>query len=80
MPVQAITGALTGISTGLLGIGVGLLVLTLAAGGICMYFSWMDTHVGGLIKRILVSSLMGSTLLGSSGALGLWLGGLFGLH
>lgn len=79
MPTAAITGAITGISTGLLAIGLSLLVLTLAAGGICMYFSWMDTHMGGLIKKILISSLLGSTLLGSSGALGIWLGGLFGL-
>jgi hypothetical protein len=67
------------ISTGLLGIGVGLNVLTLAAGGIAMYFSWFDTHVGGLIKKVLLSLLAGNTMLGLSGALGLWLGGKFGL-
>jgi hypothetical protein len=67
------------IATGLLGIGVGLTVLTLAMGGIAMYFSWMDTHIGGLIKKILISSLGGGAMLGMSGALGLWLGGKFGL-
>jgi hypothetical protein len=54
--------------TGLLGIGVGLTVLTLAMGGIAMYF-----------KKILMSSLGGGAMLGMSGALGLWLGGKFGL-
>ena len=51
------------IATGLLGIGVGLTVLTLAMGGIAMYFSWMDTHIGGLIKKILMSSLGGGAPL-----------------
>jgi hypothetical protein len=54
-------------------------LLTLAMGGIAMYFSWMDTHIGGPIKKILMSPLGGGAMLGMSGALGLWLGGKFGL-
>jgi hypothetical protein len=80
MPVDPVIAAFNGISLGLLTVGVALLVFTLAAAGICMYFAWFDTHIGGFIKRILIASLGGSTLLGGSGALGVWLGGLFGLH
>jgi len=39
------------ISTGLLGIGVGLNVLTLAAGGIAMYFSWLTPTSADSSKR-----------------------------
>ena len=80
MPVTPIVDAFNGISVGLLAIGVALLVFTLAAAGICMFFSWFDTHIGSFIKRILIASLGGSALLGGSGALGVWLGGLFGMH
>jgi hypothetical protein len=61
-------------------IGVALQVFTLAAAGICMYFWWFDTHIGSFVKRILIASLGGSALLGGSGALGVRLGGLFGMH
>ena len=54
-------------------------MLTLAAAGLCLMFAWMDTHIGGFIKRVFLSVLAGSTLLGGSGALGLWLSGLFGM-
>jgi hypothetical protein len=80
MDLSNIGTAFKDIATGLLGVGVGLLVLTLAAGGIAMFFSWMDSHVGSIIKRVLTSALLGSTFLGGAGALGLWLGGKFGLH
>ncbi|MDQ6671040.1 MAG: hypothetical protein M3069_09860 [Chloroflexota bacterium] len=79
MPTAAIVGALNGISQGLLLIGGAVLVLTLAMAGLCMMFSWMDTHIGGFIKRVFLSAVGGATLLGGSGALGLWLSGLFGL-
>jgi len=79
MPTASIVSAINGISAGLLILGGGILVLTLAAAGLCLMFAWMDTHIGGFIKRVFLSVLTGSTLLGGSGALGLWLSGLFGM-
>ncbi len=79
MDVSSIGTAFKEIATALLGLGVGLTVLSLAAGGIAMYFSWLDSHIGSLIKRVIGSVLMGSALLGGAGAIGLFLGPKFGL-
>jgi hypothetical protein len=79
MPIDGIKSAIDGITTGLVALGLGTLILTLAAGGLCMYFAWFDTHLGGLIKRIMLCAIAGSAMLGGSGLLGRWLGGLFGL-
>ena len=80
MPVAPIVAAFNGIATGLALLGVALLTLTLAMCGIAMFFSWFDTHIGGFLKRVLIAALGGSAFLGGAGAMGVWLGGLFGLH
>ena len=57
MPTAAIVSALNGISTGLLVVGGGVLVLTLAAAGLCLMFAWMDTHIGGFITGLVLTLL-----------------------
>jgi hypothetical protein len=79
MDLTQLATALKSIATGLLGLGGGMTVLTLAAGGVAMYTTWMDVHVAGFIKKLMVSVLGGSVLLGLSGALGLWLAAQFGM-
>jgi hypothetical protein len=79
MPVQQLAAALMSISTGLLALGGGMTVLTLAGGGIAMYTSWLDVHVAGFVKKLFMSVLGGSALLGMSGVLGIWLASQFGM-
>jgi hypothetical protein len=79
MDLTALAGTFKDISTGLLALGVALDILTLALGGLCMYFSWLDLHAGSLAKKVFVAVLLGNTMLGGSGAMGVWLGSKFGL-
>jgi hypothetical protein len=80
MPTATIVAVFGGISTGLLGIGGAAVVLTLAMSGVCMMFAWMDLHIGGFVKKIFTSVLLGGAILGGSGAFGLWMASQFGLQ
>lgn len=73
MPVQDIVALFQAISAGLLLIGAAAFGLTLSAAGLCTMFSWMDMHVGGFVKRVFTSMLLGGAMIGSGGALGLWM-------
>ncbi len=79
MPTATIISILSGISTGLLAIGGSAVVLTLAIAGLCVMFSWMDQHIGGFVKRVFTSVLLGGSIMGGSGALGLWMASQFGM-
>jgi hypothetical protein len=79
MPTGAIVSIMSGISTGLLAIGGSCVVLTLAIGGLCTMFTWMDQHIGGFVKRVFTSVLLGGSIMAGSGALGVWMAGQFGL-
>jgi hypothetical protein len=79
MPTATIVAVLNGVSTGLLAIGGAVVVLTLALAGLTMMFAWMDTHIGGFVKRVFLSVIGGGAMMAGSGALGLWLAGQFGL-
>jgi hypothetical protein len=79
MPTGTIVSILSGISTGLLAIGGSCIVLTLAVGGLCTMFSWMDQHIGGFVKRVFTSVLLGGAIMGGAGALGTWMAGQFGM-
>jgi hypothetical protein len=79
MPTATIVGILSGISTGLLAIGGSAMVLSLGAAGLCTIFSWLDQHIGGFVKRVFTSVLMGGAMMAGSGGFGLWMVGQFGL-
>ena len=79
MDLTPLATAFKSIATGLTVLGGGMTVLSLAAGGVAMYTSWMDVHIAGFIKKLFVSVLGGSVLLGMSGTLGLWLAAQFGM-
>jgi len=80
MPTDTIVSIMNGVSTGLLVIGGAAVVLTLGVAGLCTMFSWMDLHVGGFVKKVFTSVLLGGSMMGGSGAFGLWLASQFGLH
>ncbi len=80
MPTDIIVNILQGISTGLLVIGGSAVVLTLGLAGLCTMFAWMDMHIGGFIKKVFSSVMLGGSMMGGSGAFGLWLASQFGLH
>ena len=79
MPTATIISILQGISTGLLAIGGSAIVLTLGVAGLCTMFAWMDQHIGGFVKRVFTSVLLGGSIMGGSGAMGLWMASQFGL-
>jgi hypothetical protein len=79
MPTATIIGILSGISTGLLAIGGSAMVLSLGTAGLCTMFSWLDQHIGGFVKRVFTSVLMGGAMMAGSGGFGLWMVGQFGL-
>ncbi len=79
MPTATIISILQGISTGLLAIGGSAIVLTLGIAGLCTMFAWMDQHIGGFVKRVFTSVLLGGSIMGGSGALGLWMSSQFGM-
>lgn len=72
MPVADILAILSGISTGLFALGGACVVLTMATAGLCTMFAWLDTHIGGFVKRVFVSVITGGAMMGGAGALGLW--------
>jgi hypothetical protein len=72
MPVADILAILDGISKGLFALGGACVVLTLAASGLCTMFSWIDAHIGPIVKRVFVSVITGGAMMGGAGALGLW--------
>lgn len=75
MPTADIVAVFNAISTGLLAIGAAAVALTLSAAGLCTMFSWLDMHIGGFVKRVFVSVLLGGSMMGGGGALGVWLAG-----
>lgn len=72
MPTTDILAIFTGVTTGLEIIGAALMTLSLVAAGLCLMFAWMDTHIGGLVKKVFLSVLAGGALIGGSGAMGQW--------
>jgi hypothetical protein len=79
MPTATIVGIISGISSGLLTIGASCIVLTLGIAGLCTMFAWMDQHIGGFIKRVFTSVLLGGAIMGGAGALGVWMASQFGM-
>jgi hypothetical protein len=79
MPTASIIAIISGISAGLLTIGGSCVVLTLGIAGLCTMFAWMDTHIGGFVKRVFTSVLLGGSIMGGAGALGLWMASQFGM-
>jgi len=79
MPTATIVGIMSGISTGLLTIGGSCIVLTLGIAGLCTMFAWMDQHIGGFVKRVFTSVLLGGAIMGGAGALGVWMASQFGM-
>ena len=79
MPTATIISILQGISTGLLAIGGSAIVLTLGVAGLCTMFAWMDQHIGGFVKRVFTSVLLGGSIMGGAGALGVWMASQFGM-
>lgn len=73
MPTGDIVAIFQAISTGLLAIGASAVALTLSIAGLCTMFSWLDMHIGAFIKRVFVSVLLGGSMMGGGGALGVWL-------
>lgn len=73
MPTGDIVAIFQGISTGLLAIGAAAVALTLSAAGLCTMFGWLDMHIGSFVKRVFVSVLLGGSMMGGGGALGVWL-------
>ena len=79
MPTDIIVNILHGISAGLLVIGGAAITLTLGLAGLCTMFAWMDMHIGGFIKKVFSSVMLGGAMMGGSGAFGLWLASQFGM-
>jgi hypothetical protein len=79
MPVQGILSVFDGITTGLLLLGGGAVTLTLAAAGLCTMFAWMDMHIGGFVKKVFSSVMLGGSMMAGSGGFGHWLASQFGL-
>src|ERR671929_1406265 len=79
MPTTAIVSILDGISTGLLVIGGSAVVVTLGLAGLCTMFAWLDMHIGGFVKRVFSSVMLGGSMMAGSGGFGHWLASQFGL-
>ncbi len=72
MPVADIVAIFSAVSTGFLAIGAGAVSLTLVVAGLCTMFGWLDQHIGAFVKRVFVSVLLGGSMMGGGGALGVW--------
>jgi hypothetical protein len=79
MPTATIVAVMNGVSTGLLVIGGAAMVLTLGIAGLCTMFSWVDLHIGGFIKKVFTSVLLGAAMMGGAGAFGVWMAQQFGM-
>lgn len=79
MDVSPIVNVFHGIMVGLLAIGASAVALTLVAGGLCTMFSWLDMHIGGFVKKVFVSVLLGGAMMAGGGGLGVWLASQFAL-
>ena len=73
MPVGPIIAIFQGISAGILLIGASAIALTLSAAGLCTMFAWLDMHIGGYVKRVFTSVLLGGAMMGADGAIGVWI-------
>jgi hypothetical protein len=80
MPTATIVAVMGGVSTGLLAIGGAAVVLTLGVAGLCTMFSWMDLHIGGFVKKVFTSVILGGSMMGGAGAFGIWMAQQFGLQ
>ena len=79
MPTTIIVSVLQGISTGLLAIGASAVVVTLGLAGLCTMFAWLDMHIGGFVKKVFSSVMLGGSMMAGSGGFGHWLASQFGL-
>ena len=79
MPTGPIIAVLDGVSTGLLVIGGSAVVLTLGLAGLCTMFAWLDMHIGGFVKKVFSSVMLGGSMMAGSGGFGHWLASQFGL-
>lgn len=73
MPTGDIIAIFDGVSKGIFAIGAVAVTLTLAAAGLCTMFGWLDMHIGGFVKRVFTSVLLGGSMMGGAGALGVWM-------
>jgi hypothetical protein len=72
MDVSVVVAVFDGILKGILGIGASAIALTLGAAGLCTMFSWLDMHIGGFVKKVFASVLIGGSMMAGGGAFGLW--------
>lgn len=79
MDVSGIIALFHGIMVAILAIGGTAIGLTLGAAGLCLMFSWLDMHIGGFVKKVFASVLLGGTMMGAGGAFGLWVASTLGL-
>ena len=77
MDVTAIINVFHGIMVGLLALGASVVSLVLVAGGLCTMFSWLDMHIGGFVKKVFSSVLVGGSMMAGGGAFGVWLSNQF---
>lgn len=80
MDVTGIVAVFQGLMTAILALGGVAVGLTLAAAGFCTMFSWLDMHIGGFVKKVFASVLMGGSMMAGGGAFGLWITSTLGIH
>jgi hypothetical protein len=80
MPTTQVVSVFDGITTGILAIGGGAVVLTLALAGLCTMFAWLDMHIGGFIKKVFSSVLLGGSMMAGAGGFGKWLVAQLGMN
>jgi hypothetical protein len=79
MDVSGVIAVLNGILTAILLIGGSAIGLTLGAAGLCTMFAWLDMHIGGFIKKVFASVLLGGSMMAGGGAFGLWVTNTLGV-
>lgn len=73
MDVSGVVAVFDGLSKAALALGGGSVALVMIIAGLCTMWSWLDMHIGGFIKKVFVSVLLGGSMMGGGGAFGVWL-------
>lgn len=73
MDVSGVVAVFDGMSKAALLLGAGAVTLTIILSGLCTMFAWLDLHIGGFIKKVFASVLIGGSMMGGGGAFGVWL-------